>query len=90
MGEIKIEKKSDSELNEMGVFSWPVWEKETSRFDWHYDSDEACYILEGEVTVIPKEGKEAVISAGDFVTFPKGMDCVWNIKKDIRKHYSFS
>ena len=26
---------------------------------------------------------------GDFVTFPKGMDCVWKISKGVRKHFNF-
>ena len=90
MGRIKIEKKSEAELKEMGVFSWPIWQKDVSRFDWHYDSDEKCYILEGNVTVESEDGQKVTVQAGDFVTFPEGMDCVWDIKKPIRKHYSFS
>ena len=88
MSRIKIEKKSEAELKEMGVFSWPIWQKEVSSFDWHYDSQEKCYILEGEVTV-EAEGESVSFKSGDFVTFPSGMDCVWDIKKDIRKHYNF-
>jgi len=26
---------------------------------------------------------------GDLVTFPQDLDCVWNVEKAIRKHYSF-
>jgi uncharacterized cupin superfamily protein len=55
----------------MGVFSWPVWEKEVSRFPWSYDSIEECYILEGDVTVEPKAGKPVSFGKGDFVTFPR-------------------
>jgi len=29
------------------------------------------------------------IKAGDFVTFPAGMDCVWDVKEAIHKHYNF-
>jgi len=89
MDEIKIEKKSKDDLKEMGVLSWPVWEKEVSTFDWHYDSTERCYILEGKVRVEPKDGKPAEFGPGDFVTFPKGMDCVWKVSKPVRKHYKF-
>jgi len=89
MSRIKIEKKSEAELKEMGVFSWPIWQKEISNFDWHYDSQEKCYILEGEVSV-EAEGETVSFQGGDFVTFPSGMDCVWDIKKDVRKHYNFS
>jgi len=28
-------------------------------------------------------------NAGDYVVFPKGLKCKWEIKKKIRKHYNF-
>lgn len=87
--EIKVEKLSDDQLKTMGVFNWPIWTKEVSRFPWSYDSIEECYLLEGEVTVEPKDGKSVSFGKGDFVSFPKGLDCVWNIKKPVRKHYNF-
>ncbi|MBN1780516.1 cupin domain-containing protein [bacterium] len=88
--EIKVEKSADaSRLSELGVFSWPIWEKEVSRFPWHYDSREICYFLEGEVEVIPENGQPVRIGKGDLVTFPNGMSCTWNITKAVRKHYLF-
>ena len=32
---------------------------------------------------------EVKIGAGDFGTFPKGLDCGWTVEKPIRKHYNF-
>ena len=87
--EIKVQKLSKDELNKLGVFSWPIWEKEISRFPWSYDSIEECYFLEGEVTVETKNGKTLSFGKGDFVTFPNGLSCVWDIKKPVRKHYNF-
>jgi hypothetical protein len=87
MNEIEITRPSRDELEKMGVFSWPIWEKEVSTFPWHYDADEICYILEGQVTVQPKGGQSVEIRAGDLVKFPKGMDCVWEVTEPIRKHY---
>jgi uncharacterized cupin superfamily protein len=26
---------------------------------------------------------------GDMVVFPQGLDCTWNVKKTVRKHYQF-
>ncbi|NQU85683.1 MAG: DUF861 domain-containing protein, partial [Mariniphaga sp.] len=49
---IKIEQLEVSQLEEIGVFDWPIWEKDESKFDWYYDSQEKCFILEGEVDVI--------------------------------------
>jgi uncharacterized protein len=86
--EIKVRKPGKEELQKMGVFAWPIWTKEISRFNWSYDSLEECYILEGEVVVEYKDGKTN-FGKGDFVTFPKGLSCVWDIKKPVRKHYNF-
>jgi len=86
---IRIEKLQEDELQVRGIEAWPIWECEPSTFDWHYDQQEQCYILEGEVTVKTAAG-DVVINPGDFVTFPKGLDCQWTVKKPVRKHYSFS
>ena len=89
MTQISIEKLTEEKLKKMGVFSWPIWEKEVSRFDWHYNDTEMCYILEGKVSVETKDGKSTSFGPGDFVTFPKGLACVWDIKEPVKKHYSF-
>ncbi|MCM8780921.1 MAG: cupin domain-containing protein [Candidatus Omnitrophica bacterium] len=87
--EVKIEKLSQQELKKRGVFSWPIWEKEVSRFNWYYDQIEQCYFLEGKVILETKDGKKIEFGKGDFVTFPKGLSCVWDIKDPVRKHYNF-
>ena len=89
MSKIKIEKLTQEELNQMQAFSWPIWEKEVSCFDWHYDTTEVCYLLKGKVVVKTKQGQEARFGAGDLVTFPKGLSCVWDIKEPVKKHYNF-
>ena len=72
----------------MKIRSWPIWEKEPSRFDWYYDSTETCLLLEGRVVV--ETGEDSVeIQKGDFVTFPKGLSCIWDVKEPVRKHYRF-
>lgn len=86
---ISVKKLNREELKKMGVFSWPIWEKEASRFDWRYDSVEECYFLEGSVTVEMSDGQRVSFGKGDFVTFPKGLACVWHIKEPVRKHYNF-
>jgi uncharacterized cupin superfamily protein len=86
---IKVEKLNQDELKKRGVMSWPIWTKEASKFPWSYDSIEECYILEGDVTVETKDGEKAIFGKGDFVTFPKGLSCTWDIKKAVRKHYNF-
>ena len=86
---IQIKKPTSVELQQRNVTSWPVWEKEVSRFDWHYDSIEECYLLEGEVIVETPDGDRVIFGKGDFVTFPKDLSCVWEIRKPVKKHYNF-
>eukprot|EP01106_Pelomyxa_sp_JSP_P010304 TRINITY_DN27514_c0_g1_i1.p1 TRINITY_DN27514_c0_g1~~TRINITY_DN27514_c0_g1_i1.p1 ORF type:complete len:102 (-),score=42.35 TRINITY_DN27514_c0_g1_i1:144-413(-) len=69
--------------------SWPTWGCGVSKFPWTYASDETAYVLEGEVVVTPDGGAPVTIKAGDLVVFPGGMSCTWDVKKPIRKHYSF-
>ena len=66
----------------------PTWEKEPSEFSWHYDEQETCLVLEGDVTVESPEGRVS-FGPGDLVIFPPGLDCTWKVKKAIRKHYKF-
>ncbi len=86
---IKIHKPKKEDLEKDGVFSWPIWEKEISRFDWQYDETEECYLLEGKVTVETEDGEIFEFEKGDFVSFQKGLACVWDIKKPVKKHYNF-
>ena len=87
--EIKVQKLNQEQLKKIGVFAWPIWKKEVSRFPWSYDSVEECYLLEGKVTVETEDGKSVSFGKGDFVNFPKGLSCTWNVKEPVRKHYNF-
>ena len=87
MSRIEIRRPDKGDLEAEGVFSWPVWEKEESTFPWHYDEPETCYLLEGRVRVTPENGEPVEFGAGDMVTLPAGMDCTWEIRKAVRKHY---
>ncbi|HUJ08928.1 MAG TPA: cupin domain-containing protein [Verrucomicrobiae bacterium] len=77
------------QLGKLGIFTWPIWEKEVSEFPWHYDEMETCYLLEGDVIVTPDGGEPVRFGKGDLVTFPKGMSCTWKVLKPVRKHYKF-
>lgn len=87
---IDIQRLGMEEFEEKDILSWPIWEKEVSRFDWHYNSAEECYLLEGEVVVETEDGEKVKFGEGDFVTFPEGLSCVWDIKKPVKKHYNFT
>ena len=90
MNEICIEHNpGEKRIGEQRIESWPIWEKEVSEFPWHYDEQETCYLLEGDVIVTPENGKPVRFGKGDLVTFHKGMSCTWKILKPVRKHYRF-
>ena len=78
--------KKPTEEKRKEAESWPIWEKEKSEFPWEYDEQETCLILEGKATVKTPEGN-IEFGAGDYVIFPQGLKCTWEIKEGIRKHY---
>ncbi len=89
---IRVERApTQDQLERLGVFDWPIWEKEVSRFDWEYDEPETCYFLEGQVRVepAPGQGEPVEFGRGCLVTFPRGLRCVWKVSQPVRKHYRF-
>jgi len=85
--DILVRKPTDSEIEEMK--SKPIWTCGVSEFDWFYDATETCLIIEGEVIVKYGGSKSVTIAQGDYVVFPCGLSCVWDVKKPIKKHYEF-
>ena len=88
MDTISITKKTNSQLDTLGVRSWPIWTCEVSEFPWEYAEKETCLLLEGDVEVNTEE-ETVRFGTGDFVVFPKGLKCVWEVHEKIKKHYSF-
>lgn len=85
---ILVEKPTEDTLKSLSVISWPIWECDPSVFDWYYDAQEMCYLLEGKVTVRAAE-QTVTFGKGDFVTFPAGLSCEWTVHEHVRKHYQF-
>lgn len=79
-----VRKPTDDEIKEMK--GCPTWNCEASVFDWYFDDEETCLILEGEATV-KYDGGEVSFKGGDLVIFPKGMQSTWHVSKAIKKHY---
>ena len=81
---------SEADLEKLNVESWGTWNKEVSEFDWSYDDTETCYLLDGEVEVTDsKTGEKIEFKKGDLVQFEKGLKCIWNVKKPVRKYFNF-
>lgn len=83
---IELPKPNPEEEAEMKA--WPTWQVEPSEFPWHYQQQETCLVVDGEVTV---EAPDQTVSfgAGDYVVFPQGLECIWRVKKTVRKHCRF-
>jgi uncharacterized protein len=77
---------SEEEKKNLGIFSWPIESINASIFAWHHKSKEECYFLEGDVEMITSDGKKTTFGTGDYVVLPKGLSCICNIKKPVRKH----
>ena len=86
---IEITKLTEDEIIKQNIRSWSIWSCCISEFDWEYSEKEFCLLLEGEVEVI-SDFETVKFSAGDYVIFPRGLKCRWNIIKPVRKHYNFS
>jgi uncharacterized cupin superfamily protein len=72
------------------VFRWGTWGCLPGKFPWSYGENESCYLLSGKVTVTPIDGRPAAtFGKGDFVTFPAGLSCEWDVTEAVQKHYKF-
>ena len=85
---LKILKLDETEITRRGIRNWPVWERKVSRFSYYYEREEQCLFLEGEV-IIEAGTDRFVLKAGDYVIFPKDLDCIWDIRQSVKKHYHF-
>jgi uncharacterized cupin superfamily protein len=75
-------------LEVLGVYDWPVWKKDVSRFPRSADQQETCYFVRGRVIVTPADGEPQEFRRGDLVTFPAG-HYTWDIIEPVEKHYRF-
>lgn len=85
---MQITVRKPTEDEEAAMQSAPIWTCGVSEFDWYYDREETCLLLEGEVAV-SYNGGSASFGAGDYVVLPKGLSCVWKVTKPVKKHYIF-
>lgn len=89
INDIVVRKPSDEEVQ--ACQNWPIWQHGVDEFDWEYTQTEKCLILEGRVTVmdISRNGQSVSFGPGDYVQFPSGLKCIWNITEPVKKHYDF-
>ena len=84
--DVIVKKPSDEEAETCKA--WPIWKCQPSTFDWQYTEKETCLLLEGKVTVTDSTDSVS-FGPGDFVVFPDGLECTWNVTEAVTKHYNF-
>ena len=89
MEKARVEKPTGKKLREMKVETWSSWEHGRDEFDWYYPQTEKFYVREGKAEVITETGQIVRFSAGDLVTFPRGIKCTWRITEPIKKVFTF-
>ena len=87
MSEIIVKQLSEDEIQEKGIRSWSTWSCDKSEFPWEYSEQETCYLIEGQVDVTSESGEKVSIGAGDYIIFPQGLKCTWNVHQGIYKHF---
>ena len=87
--DVIVRKPTDMEME--SCTKWPTWGCETSKFEWEYTQSEKCLILEGAVTVTdcPESEQSVTFGPGDYVIFPNGLRCYWDVTAPVKKHYDF-
>jgi uncharacterized protein len=62
-----------------------VWECTPGSYRWHYNQDEAVFVLVGEGIMTNENGEERHFGPGDMGFFPAGTTCVWRHPSKFRK-----
>jgi len=62
-----------------------VWECSVGSFNTHFDVEETCVIISGEVFVTPEGGAERRLGPGDFAFFPACSCSKWRVTETVRK-----
>ena len=85
----------DKEMLKSTIASWGTWNSEESGGRYavgisrkkEYNINELCYIDKGKFTITPEIGKPIIVKSGDFVLFPKGLKCTWEVQEPVYKHW---
>ena len=68
-----------------GTASTIVWQCMPGKFEWHYDSDETIYFLEGSVVISADGMAPKRLGPGDVLYFKKGAVANWHIEQRVKK-----
>lgn len=62
-----------------------VWQTTKSRFTWTYGFDEVVHVIDGEVFLTDRSGKERRAGPGDVIFFPAGTKVTWRVPDHVKK-----
>jgi uncharacterized cupin superfamily protein len=62
-----------------------VWECGAASYKWHYNQDEAYFVISGEGFMTDDKGIEHRFGAGDVAFFPAGTNATWRHPDHFRK-----
>jgi len=62
-----------------------VWECTAGSYRWHYNQDEAVFVLSGDGLMTNEKGEERRFGPGDMGFFPAGTTCTWRHQHHFRK-----
>ncbi|MEH0155695.1 cupin domain-containing protein [Limibacter armeniacum] len=85
--DVEVRQLSEVEMAAKNISQWPTKSNGVSKFPHFFEHAEACYVIEGEATVTSEEHGAVKIKKGDYVVFPKGMECYWEVTSDFKKYY---
>ncbi|MFN0264042.1 cupin domain-containing protein [Tepidamorphus sp. 3E244] len=68
-----------------GTASTIVWHCTPGKFEWHYDTDETIYFLEGAVVIEADGFPPRRMGPGDVLYFKKGAVARWHVEQPVRK-----
>ena len=68
--------------------TWAIWECIPSQFEWIYNDEEHCFVIKGKI-IVSYENQKVEINPGDYVIFPKGLKCYWEVIEPVKKYYVF-
>jgi len=78
---------------------WCKWESKnhpqqppnSGTFQWTYDDwEEKIFVERGRAIITPDDGSPAIsFGKGDFVIFPRGLTCIWEVQEPIVKRFCY-
>ena len=67
-----------------------LWRCEPMTFDYEFPGDEIIHVLEGVLLIELADGDKVTVSAGDLISFDKGIKSTWTIQKSFKKFFVIS